>query len=56
MVGFFFPDSMNGIDYIGYYLHFLTDEHAASGHLLECSIKNAIVEIDQTNNYYLLIT
>ena len=56
LVGFFFPDSMNGIDYIGYHLHFLTDDHAAGGHLLECSIKNAIVEIDQTNNYYLLIT
>ena len=55
LVGFFFPDSMNGVDAIGYHLHFLTDDHTAGGHLLECSIKNAI-EIDQTNNYQLLIT
>jgi len=56
LIGFFFPDSMNGVDAIGYHLHFLTDDHTAGGHLLECSIKNATVEIDQTNNYRLLIT
>ena len=56
LVGFFFPDSMNGVDYAGYHLHFLTDDHTAGGHLLECIIKNATVEIDQMNNYHLLIT
>ncbi len=56
LVGFFFPDSMNGVDATGYHLHFLTDDHTAGGHMLECSIKNATVEIDQTNNYHLLIT
>jgi acetolactate decarboxylase len=55
LAGFFFPNSMNGVDYIGYHLHFLTDDHTAGGHLLECNIKNAIVEIDQINNYHLLI-
>jgi acetolactate decarboxylase len=56
LVGFFFPDSMNGVDAIGYHLHFLTDDHTAGGHLLECNIKNATVEIGRTNNYHLLIT
>jgi acetolactate decarboxylase len=56
LVGFFFPESMNGVDFVGYHLHFLTDDHTAGGHLLECVIKNATVEIDQTNNYHLLIT
>ena len=46
---------MNGVDYVGYHLHFLTDDQAAGGHLLECSIKNAAVEIEQTNNYDLLM-
>ena len=55
MAGFFFPTSMNGIDYVGYHLHFLTDDHTAGGHLLECVIKNATVEIDQTNDYHLLL-
>jgi acetolactate decarboxylase len=55
LAGFFFPNSMDGVDYVGYHLHFLTDDHTAGGHLLECTIKNAIVEIDQINNYHLLI-
>jgi len=54
-VGFFFPENMNGVDAVGYHLHFLTDDHTAGGHLLECTIKNATVEIDQTNNYHLMI-
>ena len=55
LAGFFFPNSMNGVDFAGYHLHFLTDDHTAGGHLLECSIINATIEIDQTNNYHLLI-
>ncbi len=55
LVGFFFPGSMNGVDSVGYHLHFLADDHTAGGHLLECTIKNAIVEIDQINSYHLLI-
>jgi len=54
-VGFFFPESMNGVDALGYHLHFLTDDHTAGGHLLECTVRNATVEIDQINNYHLLI-
>jgi acetolactate decarboxylase len=55
MAGFFFPNITNGVDYVGYHLHFLTDDHTAGGHLLECVIKNATVEIDQTNDYHLLL-
>ena len=54
-VGFFFPKSMEGVDYSGYHLHFITDDLNAGGHLLECKVKNATVEIDQINNYHLLI-
>jgi acetolactate decarboxylase len=39
LAGFFFPESMNGIDYVGYHLHLITDNHTAGGHLLECTIK-----------------
>ncbi len=54
-VGFFFPDSLNGVDAVGYHLHFITDGHTGGGHLLECSIKNAMIEIDSIDNYHLLI-
>lgn len=56
MVGFFFPNSMNGVDAVGYHLHFLTDDCTAGGHVLECIVRNVTVELDQTNNYYLVIS
>jgi len=55
MIGFFFPESLSGVDFAGYHLHFLTDDRAFGGHLLECTIRNAVVEIDWMNNYRLLI-
>ncbi len=54
-VGFYFPNSMNGVDYSGYHMHFLTDDYLAGGHLLECNLRDTTVEIDQINNYNLLI-
>ncbi len=54
-VGFFFPDFMAGVDAVGYHLHFLTDDHTAGGHLLDCKISNAIVEIEQISYYQLQI-
>lgn len=54
-VGFFFPASMGGVDVVGYHLHFLADDLTAGGHLLDCTIGDATVVIDQTNDYHLLI-
>jgi acetolactate decarboxylase len=54
-VGFWFPNSMSGVDYAGYHLHLITDDHSAGGHLLDFTIENAIVEIDQTNNFNLVL-
>ncbi len=54
-VGFIFPESMEGVDATGYHLHFLTDDLSGGGHLLECTIQNAVVEIDQTANYHLVL-
>ncbi len=54
-VGFWVPSSMNGVDFAGYHLHLITDDHTAGGHLLDCTIQNATVEIDQINNYQLVL-
>ena len=54
-VGFWFPNSMNGVDYAGYHLHLITGDHAAGGHLLDCIITNATVEIEQINQYKLVL-
>jgi acetolactate decarboxylase len=54
-VGFWFPSSMDGVDYAGYHLHLITDDRTAGGHLLDCIIRNASVEIDQINKYDLVL-
>lgn len=54
-VGFWFPLSLDGVDYAGYHLHLITANHAAGGHLLDCIIRNATVEIDRMNRYELVL-
>jgi acetolactate decarboxylase len=50
-VGFWFPNSMNGTDYAGYHMHLITEDHSAGGHLLDCTISNATVELEKINNF-----
>ncbi len=54
-VGFWFPASMQGVDFAGYHLHLITNDYTAGGHLLECIIKDATVEIDHINEYNLVL-
>jgi acetolactate decarboxylase len=55
IVGFRLPQYMKGINVPGYHLHFITDDRKAGGHLLACTIKNVHVEIDYTNNFYMVL-
>lgn len=54
-VGFWFPPSMSGVDYASYHIHLITDDRSAGGHLLDCIINNATIEVDVINNYYLVL-
>ncbi|MCW3999398.1 MAG: acetolactate decarboxylase [Candidatus Bathyarchaeota archaeon] len=54
-VGFWFPQCMDGVDYVGYHLHVITADHAAGGHLLDCVIENASVEVDIIKSYQLIL-
>jgi acetolactate decarboxylase len=54
-IGFWFPSSMDGVDFVGYNLHFITDDVTAGGHLLDCIARNITIEIDQTNKYNLVL-
>ncbi|MCW4030376.1 MAG: acetolactate decarboxylase [Candidatus Bathyarchaeota archaeon] len=54
-VGFFFPSSMSGVDYAGYHLHLITDDKTAGGHLLDCIIQNATVELKEIKEYTLVL-
>lgn len=55
IVGFRLPKYMEGINVPGYHLHFITDDRKAGGHLLACTIKNVHVEIDYTNDFYMVL-
>ncbi|MGD6935052.1 MAG: acetolactate decarboxylase [Candidatus Bathyarchaeia archaeon] len=55
IVGFYFPQSMSGVDFAGYHMHFLTENFSAGGHLLDCTIRNATIEIDYTDKYTLIL-
>lgn len=45
-VGFYFPSYMDGIQAAGCHLHFMTEDLAGGGHLLDCKTRNVRIEID----------
>ena len=48
LVGFRLPGFVSGLNVPGWHVHFLADDLSNGGHLLECAITNAVVEIDYT--------
>lgn len=55
VLGFRCPEYVKGINVPSYHLHFLTEDGKAGGHLLECLIQNAQVEIDYTCGFYMAL-
>ncbi len=54
-VGYWFPSSMNGVDPAGYHMHIITDDRTAGGHILDCIINNATIQVDVINKYSLTL-
>lgn len=46
---------MDGVDFIGYHLHLITDSHSGGGHLLDCIVRKATIEIDQTRQFNMVL-
>jgi acetolactate decarboxylase len=46
MVGFCFPDALDGIEMVGSHLHFATDDRTMGGHVLSYRLRDAIVHLD----------
>jgi acetolactate decarboxylase len=46
MVGFCFPDALDGIEMVGSHLHFVTDDRAMGGHVLSFRLHNATANLD----------
>jgi acetolactate decarboxylase len=49
-VGYYFPASLDGVNYAGFHLHLITDDRTQGGHLLDCIVGNVTVEIDFIHN------
>jgi len=46
MIGFCFPDALDGIEMVGSHLHFLTDDRRRGGHVLSYTLLEAIAQLD----------
>ena len=46
-MGFWTPSYLAGVNVAGYHLHFITADRRAGGHLLNCCLGEAKVEISQ---------
>jgi acetolactate decarboxylase len=52
MVGFCFPDALDGIEMVGSHLHFVTDDRTLGGHVLDFRIDEATVELDDATELH----
>jgi len=46
LVGYWFPEYLSALNAPGYHLHFISDDRQVAGHLLECSLDSATIDID----------
>jgi acetolactate decarboxylase len=53
LVGFWLPAYLAGVNVAGYHLHFITEDRRAGGHLLDCRLGEASVEISQLTEFTL---
>lgn len=53
VIGFWFPDRMQGINYAGYHFHYLNDARDAGGHVLDLILENGTVGIDPIGSFSL---
>lgn len=55
IVGFWQPPFIEGVNVPGYHFHFLTDARDSGGHVMECVITRAVVEIDYTAGFHMAL-
>jgi acetolactate decarboxylase len=52
MVGFRFPDPLDGIEMVGAHLHFVTDDRARGGHVLSYTLTEAVAYLDDAEELH----
>ncbi len=55
IVGFFSPMFVKDLRVAGYHLHFLSKDRTKGGHVLNCRIKKAVVELQRLNKFLLCL-
>jgi len=53
VVGFRFPESAQGIDVAGYHLHFLSDDRATGGHVIDLTVVEGTLLLDGASDLHL---
>jgi acetolactate decarboxylase len=54
MVGFWFPQYLNGVNQPGYHFHFISADHLSGGHLLDCQLESGVARLDQAEQFNLI--
>ncbi len=52
MVGFCFPDGLSGIEILGSHLHFADDQRLRGGHVLDFTVLEATVQLDDATDLH----
>jgi len=55
LVGFRCPAYVKGINVPGYHLHFIDEKRQSGGHVLECRVRQATIEIDLTPGFEMVL-
>ena len=55
LVGYWFPDYLASLNATGYHLHFISTDKQKAGHMLDCSLTEAVALIDDLDSVQLLI-
>jgi acetolactate decarboxylase len=53
IVGFRFPEYAEGIEVSGWHLHFISEDRARGGHVLDCRVETAHVSIDPSGDLHI---
>ena len=52
MVGFRFPDPLDGIEMAGFHLHFATDDRSQGGHVLSYTLHSGTISVDEATELH----
>jgi len=55
LVGFRLPPYVQEINVPGYHLHFLADDRKGGGHVLELSVEDVVIEVDDSSAIYVAL-